>query len=91
MKIKNNVDLSELERFGYYKKVTPFLKLDATGTYDEVTWNKEYYAKDYFSKEYDGKINYRNIVYAENRLIRNGHGIEDLIKAGLVEKDSSNV
>ena len=77
LKIKDNIDLKELEKYGF--KETPFRKY-------ERMYDKEYYCIDIYIDIDDKTINIQNDNYDGEYKCEIPDVIYDLIKDGLVEK-----
>lgn len=77
LKIKDNVDLKELEKFGF--KETQFRKY-------ERMYDKEYYSIDIYVDMDDKSINIQNDNYDCEYKCEIPDVLYDLIKADLVEK-----
>ena len=80
LKIKDNVDLKELEKFGFEKNTYHWCK---TGVWERPLINKED-KRSLYVDIYSREINKENINFAV--IDTEEKDVEDLIKADLVEK-----
>lgn len=87
LKIKDSVDLKELEKFGYkkiancyYKEVMKDNNSKCWTYYESIDINIE--TREIYSELYNDQMNMTWISYD----IRKDHYIQDLIKADMVEK-----